>query len=53
MSDLNSHRRAGNSFAVADRSMSVPSITVAPSALSAAIVRSRIGSRTEPTNVGS
>jgi len=53
MSDLNSHRSAGNSLAVAERSISVPSITVAPWALSAAIVWSRIGSTTEPTNAGS
>ena len=38
MSVLNSHRSAGNSLTVADRSMSVPSITVAPWASSAAIV---------------
>ena len=46
MSDLNSHRSAGNSLAVADRSMSVPSTTVAPCASSVAIASFRIGSTT-------
>jgi hypothetical protein len=53
MSVLNSHRSASNSSAVADRSMSVLSTTVAPWALSAAITLARIGSTTEPTNPGS
>src|SRR6266496_2721174 len=43
MSVLNSHSSAANSLLVADRSMSVGSITVAPCVLSAAIVLALIG----------
>src|SRR5438874_1333516 len=49
MSVLNSHRRAGNSLTVADRSMSVGSTTVAPCDLSAAMTLLRIGSPTGPS----
>ena len=44
MSVLNSQRSAANSLSAPERSMSVGSMTVAPSASSAAIVSARIGS---------